>query len=67
MCYPRYGFAIPGRGADGGSKPLMRALEDDGRAVICAHHTDPLFQESLGTTILYCEGPSPAAFHRKRD
>ena len=47
---------------DGGSKPLIRAVEDDGRAVICAHHTDPLFQESLTDYYLYCEGPVPLLF-----
>ena len=42
----------------------MRALDDDGngRAVICAHHTDPLFQESLTDYYLYCEGPVPLLF-----
>ena len=49
---------------DGGSKPLIRAVDDDGngRAVICAHHTDPLFQESLTDYYLYCEGPVPLLF-----
>ena len=47
---------------DGGTKPLIRAVEDDGRAVIRAHHTDPLFQESLTDYYLYCEGPVPLLF-----
>ena len=38
--------------SDGGTKPLVRALEADGRAVIHAHHTDPLFQESLRGLLL---------------
>ena len=47
---------------DGGTKPLIRATEDDGRAVIRAHHTDPLFQESLTDYYLYCEGQVPLLF-----
>jgi Glycosyl hydrolase family 63 C-terminal domain len=47
---------------DGGTKPLVRALEADGRAVIHTHHTDPLFQESLENYYLYCEGAVPLLF-----
>ena len=43
----------------GGSKPVVRAIEAGGRAVIQTHHSDPLFQESLNDYYLYCEG-SPA-------
>jgi hypothetical protein len=46
----------------GGTKPLVRALEADGRAVIHAHHTDPLFQESLEDYYLYSEGDVPLLF-----
>jgi hypothetical protein len=40
----------------GGSKPLLRSLEDEKHRVIHAHHTDPLFQESLPDYTLTCEG-----------
>src|SRR5271166_667465 len=45
--------------SEGGTKPLVRALEADDRAVIHTHHTDPLFQESLEDYYLYCEGDVP--------
>ncbi len=48
--------------SDGGTKPLVRALEDGRRAVIHTHHTDPLFQESLEDYYLYCEGDVPLLF-----
>ena len=48
--------------SDGGAKPLMRALEGGRRAVIHAHHADPLFQESLEDYYLYCEGDVPLLF-----
>jgi Mannosylglycerate hydrolase MGH1-like glycoside hydrolase domain len=44
---------------DGGSKPMLRAVEAGGRAVIYAHHTDPLFQQSLEDYYLYCEESVP--------
>jgi len=47
---------------DGGSKPVLRAAEGKKHSVIHAHHTDPLFQESLADYYLYCEGPVPLLF-----
>ena len=47
---------------DGGSKPLARAIEAGGRAVIQTHHSDPLFQESLQDYYLYCEEAVPLLF-----
>jgi hypothetical protein len=47
---------------DGGSKPLVRAIEAGGRAVIQTHHSDPLFQESLQDYYLYCEEAVPLLF-----
>src|SRR5712671_3336024 len=48
--------------SDGGTKPLGRALEAEGRAVVHAHHTDPLFQESLEDYYLYNERDVPLLF-----
>ena len=45
--------------SDGGIKPLVRALEVNGRTIIQTHHTDPLFRESLEDYYLYCEGDVP--------
>ena len=39
----------------GGSRPVLQAIRGAG-AVVHAHHTDPLFQESLPDHYLYCEG-----------
>jgi len=47
---------------DGGTKPLVRALEVDGRTAIHTHHTDPLFQESLQDYYLYCDADVPLLF-----
>ncbi len=47
---------------DGGSKPMLRAIEAGGRAVIQSHHTDPLFGESLEDYYLYCEEAVPLLF-----
>jgi hypothetical protein len=41
---------------DGGSKPVLQPLEGAGHSVIHAHHTDPLFAESLDDYYLYCQG-----------
>ncbi|MGC8490985.1 MAG: MGH1-like glycoside hydrolase domain-containing protein [Syntrophobacteraceae bacterium] len=41
---------------DGGSKPILKKLSDADKEAIRAHHTDPLFQESLSDYILYCDG-----------
>ena len=48
---------------DGGAKPVLQAVEGGGHGVIHAHHTDPLFQESLDDYDLYCEGQVAAAVH----
>jgi hypothetical protein len=47
---------------DGGSKPIMRAVEGSARSVVLAHHTDPLFQESLDDYELHCESAIPLLF-----
>jgi hypothetical protein len=47
---------------DGGSKPILRAVEGSAHSVIHAHHTDPLFQESLDDYYLTCEGTVPLLF-----
>jgi hypothetical protein len=47
---------------DGGSKPVLQAVERAGHSVIHAHHTDPLFQESLADYDLYAEGQVPLLF-----
>jgi hypothetical protein len=47
---------------DGGSKPVLRLVEGTGHSVIHAHHTDPLFQESLDDYYLYCQGTVPLVF-----
>ena len=47
---------------DGGSKPILRRLDDLKQKVIHAHHTDPLFQESLSDCVLYCEGDPALLF-----
>ena len=39
----------------GGSKPVLRSIQTTKHRVIHAHHTDPLFQESLADYYLYCE------------
>ncbi len=41
---------------DGGTKPVLRAIEAGGRTVIQAQHSDPLFKESLPDYYLHCEG-----------
>jgi len=47
---------------DGGAKPVLQAVQGVGHRVIHAHHTDPLFQESLEDYALYCEGRVPLLF-----
>src|SRR4030095_14461919 len=47
---------------DGGSKPVLQRVESTGASVIAAHHTDPLFQESLPDYFLYAEGGAPLLF-----
>jgi hypothetical protein len=46
----------------GGSKPVLRSIKATKHSVIHAHHTDPLFQESLADCYLYCEGTVPLLF-----
>src|SRR2546427_1101353 len=46
----------------GGSKPVLRSVKGAKRSVIHAHHTDPLFQESLTDSYLYCEDTVPLLF-----
>jgi Mannosylglycerate hydrolase MGH1-like glycoside hydrolase domain len=46
----------------GGPKPVARAVDAGGRAVIHTHHSDPLFQESLDDYYLYCDGAVPLLF-----
>jgi hypothetical protein len=45
-----------------GSKPMLKGQKKDGFSVISAHHTDPLFQESLPDYSLYCDGDVPLLF-----
>ncbi len=45
----------------GGAKPLLEAAAG-GRAVVRAHHNDPLFQESLADYHLYCDGAPELLF-----
>ena len=40
----------------GGLRPELRKVEAGGASVVHAHHTDPLFQESLPDYYLYAEG-----------
>ncbi len=46
----------------GGSKPVLTSVKHSKASVIHAHHTDPLFQESLNDYYLYCEGSVPLLF-----
>lgn len=46
----------------GSSKPVLREIAASGHSVIQAHHTDPLFQESLEDYYLYSEGEAPLLF-----
>ena len=48
--------------SDAGSKPKLNGRREPGYGVISAHHTDPLFQESLADYALYCEGDVPLLF-----
>jgi hypothetical protein len=48
--------------SDGGTKPQVRVIEADGRLIVHAHHTDPLFQETLEDYYLYCEGTTSLLF-----
>ncbi len=46
----------------GGSKPVLKSVKGAKHGVIHAHHTDPLFRESLDDSYLYCEGTAPLLF-----
>ncbi len=48
--------------SDGGSKPILKKAGEANKEAIHAHHTDPLFQESLSDYILYCEGEPTLLF-----
>jgi hypothetical protein len=48
--------------AGGGSKPVLRSLEGTNHRAIHAHHTDPLFHESLADYLLTCEGQPKLLF-----
>jgi hypothetical protein len=48
--------------AYGGNKPILKAVQGSKGGVIQAHHTDPLFQESLPDYYLYCDGTSSLLF-----
>jgi hypothetical protein len=46
----------------GGSKPSLRRGQDAKHSILHAHHTDPLFQESLQDYTLTCEGEPALLF-----
>jgi hypothetical protein len=49
--------------SDGGPKPEMKQLMSQvGASVVHAHHTDPLFQESLRDYYLYCDADPQVLF-----
>jgi hypothetical protein len=48
--------------SDGSSKPILQKVENEGHRIIHAHHTEPLFQESLDNYYLYCDGNVPLLF-----
>ena len=48
--------------AKGGSKPVLKSIKGSKHSVIHAHHTDPLFRESLDDVYLYCDGTVPLLF-----
>ena len=48
--------------AGGGSKPLLRPVAGGSHRGVHAHHTDPLFQESLQDYVLTCEGEPALLF-----
>jgi hypothetical protein len=51
--------------SDASSKPVLKGTRKKGFSVISAHHTDPIFQESLPDYGLYCEGGRAAAVYRE--
>ena len=48
--------------SDASRKPVLKGTSKKGFGVISAHHTDPIFQESLADYSLYCEGDAPLLF-----
>jgi hypothetical protein len=46
----------------GGSRPVLRAIQVAGGWAIHAHHTDPMYQESLPDYYLYGQEPVPLLF-----
>jgi len=48
--------------AGGSSKPALHRVSLAAHAVVHAHHTDPLFQESLPDYFLYCDTDVPLLF-----
>ncbi len=46
----------------GGPKPILERVESSTQATVHAHHSDPLFQESLGEYYLYCDADVPLMF-----
>jgi hypothetical protein len=46
----------------GGSKPILRTIDDASQKIIKAHLTDPLFQESLQDYNLFCDGDPDLLF-----
>src|SRR5690349_4146918 len=46
----------------GGSKPVLKGFTHAAASAISAHHTDPLFRESLGDYDLLCDGLVPLLF-----
>src|SRR5271170_4679364 len=47
---------------DKGRKPELKGMQGKGYGAISAHHTDPIFLESLADYTLYCEGDAPLLF-----
>ena len=48
--------------SDAGSRPSLTGVQHKGFSEISAHHTDPIFQESLADYTLYCEGDAELLF-----
>ncbi|MFM1841620.1 MAG: hypothetical protein RLZZ490_351 [Cyanobacteriota bacterium] len=48
--------------SEGVAKPSLTLQHQDGKPVIHAHHSDPLFQESLRDCYLYCENAVDVLF-----
>jgi len=47
---------------DGGPKPIVEAIDADGRAILRAQHTDPALKESVAQHYLHCEGTPQLLF-----